>query len=103
VAFVGYSGAGKSSAVALLERFYDATSGSILIDNVDIREPPVREHRSRISLVSQDPCLFPGSIHFNVSLGAGVGEEFTREDVERVCKTCGLHDFIMSLPDGYET
>ncbi|CUS14788.1 unnamed protein product [Tuber aestivum] len=103
VAFVGYSGAGKSSAVALLERFYDVSSGSILVDDVDIRAIPVRDHRSRISLVSQEPCLFPGSIHFNVSLGAGPGKEVSREDVERACKMCGLHDFIMSLPEGYET
>ncbi|CAZ80364.1 unnamed protein product [Tuber melanosporum] len=103
VAFVGYSGAGKSSAVALLERFYDVSSGSILVDDVDIRAIPVRDHRSRISLVSQEPCLFPGSIHFNVSLGAGPGKDVSRKDIERVCKMCGLHDFIMGLPEGYET
>ncbi|PWW73488.1 P-loop containing nucleoside triphosphate hydrolase protein [Tuber magnatum] len=103
VAFVGYSGAGKSSAVALLERFYDVSSGSIMVDDVDIRAIPVRDHRSRISLVSQEPCLFPGSIHFNVSLGVGPGKEVSRNDVERACKICGLHDFIMGLPEGYET
>ncbi|PUU81302.1 ABC transporter-like protein [Tuber borchii] len=103
VAFVGYSGAGKSSAVALLERFYDVSSGSILVDDVDVRAIPVRDHRSRISLVSQEPCLFSGSIHFNVSLGVGSGKEVSRNDVERVCKMCGLHDFIMGLPEGYET
>ena len=103
VALVGYSGAGKSSAIALLERFYDVSSGSILVDDVDVRAIPVRDHRSRISLVSQEPCLFPGSIHFNVSLGAGSGKEVSRNDVERVCKMCGLHDFIMGLPEGYET
>ncbi|RPB02034.1 P-loop containing nucleoside triphosphate hydrolase protein [Choiromyces venosus 120613-1] len=103
VAFVGYSGIGKSSAVALLERFYDVSSGSILVDDVDIRSIPVRDHRSRISLVSQEPCLFPGSIHFNVSLGAVSGKDVSRKDVERTCKMCGLHDFIMSLPEGYET
>ncbi|KAL7274507.1 hypothetical protein RUND412_002589 [Rhizina undulata] len=102
-AFVGSSGAGKSSAIALLERFYDPNSGSILIDDVCIKDIPVRDHRSRIALVGQEPCLFPGSIHFNVGLGAGPGKEVTRDDVERVCKMCGLHDFIMGLPQGYET
>lgn len=103
VAFVGYSGAGKSSAVALLERFYDVESGSVLVDNVDIRTIPVREHRSRIALVSQEPCLFPGSVAFNVGLGAGRDTEATQEEIESVCKMCGLHEFIMSLPQGYET
>lgn len=104
VAFVGSSGAGKSSAISLIERFYDVTSGSILIDDEDIRALPVRDHRARISLVSQEPCLFPGSLTFNISLGAapdndGVGQE----DVERVCRMVGLHDFILSLPQGYST
>lgn len=105
VAFVGYSGAGKSSAVALLERFYDVNSGSVLVDDQDIRSLPVKDHRSRIALVSQEPCLFPGSVAFNIGLGAiptGRGE-VNREEVERVCKMCGLHEFIMSLPQGYET
>lgn len=104
VAFVGYSGAGKSSAVALLERFYDVNSGSVLVDDEDIRNLPVREHRNRIALVSQEPCLFPGSVAFNIGLGATPTEGgVSREDVEKVCKMCGLHDFIMSLPQGYET
>ncbi|KAI5811593.1 ABC transporter-like protein [Peziza echinospora] len=101
IALVGPSGAGKSSAVGLLERFYDVNSGSILIDGVDIRSVDVRRHRSRISLVGQEACLFPGSILFNVGLGAEGAH--TSEDVIKVCKMCGIHDFIMSLPDGYET
>ncbi|RPB08029.1 P-loop containing nucleoside triphosphate hydrolase protein [Morchella conica CCBAS932] len=103
VAFVGYSGAGKSSAVGLLERFYDVDTGAVLVDDVDIRSIPVSQHRSRISLVSQEPCLFPGSIAFNVGLGLGETKTVDREDIERVCKMCGLHDFITSLPDGYNT
>lgn len=101
IAFVGSSGAGKSSAIALLERFYDPISGSILVDDKDIKGMDVQEHRKRISLVSQEPCLFPGSIYFNIGLGAGA--DFKKEDVVRVSKMCGIHDFIMSLPDGYET
>lgn len=101
VAFVGPSGAGKSSAVGLLERFYDVDSGSIFVDDSDIRDMDVGDHRSRISLVSQEPCLFPGTISFNIGLGAGRG--VTHEDIIRVCEMCGIHDFIMSLPEGYET
>lgn len=103
VAFVGYSGAGKSSAVGLLERFYDVDTGAVLVDDVDIRNISVSQHRSRISLVSQEPCLFPGSIAFNVGLGLGESKTVDREDIMRVCKMCGLHDFITSLPDGYNT
>jgi ATP-binding cassette subfamily B (MDR/TAP) protein 1 len=100
IAFVGPSGAGKSSIISLLERFYDPVSGSILLDGADIRSLPVCSHRSRLALVPQEPCLFPGSIAFNISLGR---DGATREDVERVCKTVGLDTFISSLPEGYDT
>lgn len=103
VAFVGSSGAGKSSAVALLERFYDVNTGSVLVDDEDVRALPVRTHRSRIALVGQDPCLFPGSIAFNIGLGSPPARAAGRAEVEAVCKMCGLHDFVMSLPQGYET
>lgn len=102
VAFVGASGAGKSSAVALLERFYDISAGSVRVDDQDVRALPVRAHRRRIALVGQDPCLFPGSVAFNVGLGA-VGADGDRARVEAVCRMCGLHEFVMSLPQGYDT
>lgn len=102
VAFVGSSGAGKSTALALLERFYDPTEGKVLVDGVDIKSLPVASHRSHLSLVSQEPCLFPGSIFFNVGLGKAGGEP-TQEEVEAACTRCGLHDFIMGLPEGYQT
>lgn len=101
VALVGPSGAGKSSAVGLLERFYDVDFGTVLVDDLNIQDIDVRDHRSRISLVSQEACLFPGSVAFNIGLGAN--GDFTHEDIVRVCKMCGIHDFIMSLPEGYET
>ena len=62
-----------------------------------------RKLRSRISLVPQEPELFPGSIAYNVKLGAARGQIVSQEDVEDVCRRCGLHDFIMSLPEGYTT
>ena len=103
VALVGRSGAGKTSAISLIERFYDPTAGSVLLDGVDIRSVPVSEHRARISLVAQDPDLFSGSVAFNVGLGARPGHVATREEVIEACKAVGIHDFVNSLPDGYET
>ena len=103
VAFVGPSGAGKSSAMALIERFYDVTEGSLLYDGRDVREMDVRLLRSHMGLVSQDPDLFSGSIYYNVKLGAPPGMPVTDDDVQAACKKCGLHDFITSLPEGYNT
>merc|ERR1711939_653279 len=77
--------------------------GSVLLDGVDIRSVPVSEHRARISLVAQDPDLFSGSVAFNVGLGARPGYAATREEVIEACKAVGIHDFVNSLPDGYET
>jgi ATP-binding cassette subfamily B (MDR/TAP) protein 1 len=103
VALVGRSGAGKTSIISLIERFYDPTAGTILLDGVDIRSVPVSQHRARISLVSQDPDLFAGTVAFNVGLGARPGHTVTREEVVEACKAVGIHEFVSSLPDGYET
>jgi ATP-binding cassette subfamily B (MDR/TAP) protein 1 len=103
VALVGRSGAGKTSTISLIERFHDPASGAILLDGVDIRSVPVAQHRARISLVAQDPDLFLGSVAFNVGLGARPGYVATREEVIDACKAVGIHEFIDSLPDGYET
>jgi ATP-binding cassette subfamily B (MDR/TAP) protein 1 len=103
VALVGRSGAGKSSVISLIERFYDPTSGSVLLDGVNVKSVPVSQHRARISLVSQDPELFSGSVAFNVGLGARSGHVPTREEVIDACKAVGIHEFVNGLPDGYET
>ncbi|GAB7350566.1 hypothetical protein MBLNU459_g1144t1 [Dothideomycetes sp. NU459] len=103
VAFVGPSGAGKSTMISLLQRFYDPTAGSVKLDGEDIRNMPVSQHRGRIGLVPQDPDLFPGSISYNISLGAAPGQTVTEDDIQAICKKCGIHDFIMSLPEGYST
>ena len=103
VALVGRSGAGKTSTISLIERFYDPTGGSILLDGVDIKSVPVQQHRARISLVAQDPDLFSGSVAFNVGLGARPGHVATREEVIEACKAVGIHEFVSGLPDGYET
>ena len=103
VAFVGPSGAGKSSAISLVERFFDPTSGSLLVDGADIRSMPVEKHRERLSIVSQEPDLFSGSVAFNVGLGAKPGTTASQEEIEDVCRKCGIHDFVMGLPNGYMT
>lgn len=103
VALVGQSGGGKSSVVSLIERFYDPTMGVVSIDGVDVRKTPIDQHRARIALVSQEAELFSGSISFNVSIGARPGQDVSHEDIEKACQQCGLHEFIMSLPQGYST
>jgi ATP-binding cassette subfamily B (MDR/TAP) protein 1 len=103
VALVGRSGAGKSSVISLIERFYDPTSGAVLLNGVDIKSVPVSQHRAGISFVSQDPDLFAGSVAFNVGLGARPGHIATREEVIEACKAVGIHEFVDGLPDGYET
>lgn len=103
VALVGPSGAGKSSTIALLERFFDPTSGVITIDGLDMRHMGVRSLRRRIGYVPQEPELFPGSITYNIRLGSTQLQTVTQAQIEEVCQQCGLHDFIMSLPEGYNT
>ncbi|KAF2644625.1 hypothetical protein P280DRAFT_176000 [Massarina eburnea CBS 473.64] len=95
VAFVGRSGAGKSSTVHLIERFFDPTAGHVLLDGKDIREHDVHTHRARLGLVEQEPDLFPGSVKFNIGLGARPGFEPSEDDIIAVAKDCDLHDFIM--------
>lgn len=103
IALVGPSGAGKSSLVALIERFYVPTAGGILLDGHNIQGLDLQTFRDKIALVSQESDLFPGSITYNVKLGRSNQQNATDADVERACRQCGLHDFITSLPDGYNT
>lgn len=103
VALVGPSGAGKSSIVSLLQRFHDPTGGRVLVDGLDIRSISVQQHRAHLGLVPQEPDLFPGSITYNIKLGAAPGQLVTNDDVQAICTKCGIHDFIVSLPEGYNT
>jgi ATP-binding cassette subfamily B (MDR/TAP) protein 1 len=95
VALVGPSGCGKSTIVSLIERFYDPTRGSIFLDGTDISTLNIRDYRSHIALVSQEPVLYSGTIRENIMLGteAEVGEE----EVIRACKDANIYDFIVSL------
>ena len=73
------------------------------MNGVDITSVPVAQHRARFGLVAQETDLFSGTIAFNVGLGARPGHVATREEVIEACKAVGIHEFIDSLPDGYET
>ncbi|KAF1921202.1 P-loop containing nucleoside triphosphate hydrolase protein [Ampelomyces quisqualis] len=103
VAFVGRSGAGKSSTIYLIERFFDPTSGQVFLDGHDIRTESVMTHRARLALVEQEPDLFPGTVKFNIGLGRRPDTKASDEEIVTVAKKCELHDFIMSLPEGYNT
>ncbi|KAF2826675.1 ABC multidrug transporter-like protein [Ophiobolus disseminans] len=101
-AIVGSSGAGKTSVISLLERFYEPQSGSIYYNGEDITSIPMRSLRQKMSLVAQEPYIFRGTIRDNVLLGVNSAE--TSEDaIHQACHEAGIHDFIVSLPDGYNT
>ena len=100
VALVGSSGAGKTTITNLLPRFYDVTEGSILIDGVDIREVTLRSLRSQIGVVTQQTLLFNDTVRNNIAYGR---PDIPQEEVEKVAKAADAHDFIMKLPQGYDT
>lgn len=104
VAFVGPSGSGKSTVISLLERFYDTTQGTILFNGRDIRSIEISSYRRCISLVAQEPRLFDGTIEENLLLGLEITDSQLKEDqMVQACKDAEIHDFIMSLPNGYST
>ncbi|KAH9290781.1 hypothetical protein KI387_034898, partial [Taxus chinensis] len=100
VALVGGSGSGKSTAVALVERFYDPLAGEILLDGVNIKELQLRWLRGRIGLVSQEPALFATSIRENILFGK---EGSSMEEVIAASQAANAHKFIAQLPLGYDT
>ena len=99
VAIVGHTGAGKTTIINLLMRFYDAQSGTIKIDGHDITKVTRSSLRRSFTMVLQDTWLFSGTICENVAYGS---ENVTREDVERVCRAAKIHSFISRLPKGYD-
>ncbi|KAH6888629.1 P-loop containing nucleoside triphosphate hydrolase protein [Thelonectria olida] len=102
VALVGASGCGKSTTIALLERFYDPLSGGVYIDNHEISGLNVNEYRSHIALVSQEPTLYQGSIKENILLGTPA-ENVPDSAIEFACREANIYDFIVSLPEGFNT
>jgi ATP-binding cassette subfamily B protein len=100
VAIVGPAGSGKSTLVQLIPRFYDPQRGQILIDGVDIRKVKLDSLRRQVGIVHQDIYIFPDTIRNNIAYGK---PDATQEEVERAAKLAMLHDFIASLPQGYDT
>ncbi|MCC6455529.1 MAG: ABC transporter ATP-binding protein [Caldilineaceae bacterium] len=101
IAIVGQTGSGKSTLTKLVNRTYDAESGSITIDGVDVREWNLASLRSQISTIEQDVFLFSRSISGNIAFG--LGQKATQENIERAAQDAQAHDFITSFKDGYET
>ncbi|KAF2683953.1 leptomycin B resistance protein pmd1 [Lentithecium fluviatile CBS 122367] len=99
-ALVGASGCGKSTSISLLERFYDATSGAVLYNGQDITSLDPAEYRKNISLVSQESTLYEGTIRDNIALSV---DSPTDAEIEQACADAQIHEFITSLPDGYNT
>jgi ATP-binding cassette subfamily B multidrug efflux pump len=98
VAVVGHTGAGKTTLISLLLRFYDIQKGSIRVGGVDIRQVDPLDLRRRFGVVLQDPYLFTGSIEDNIRLGT---DTITREEIVAAAEQVNLMDFILSLPDGF--
>ena len=100
IALVGVSGGGKSTICSLLPRFYDVKSGAITIDDIDIRQIKMESLRKQIGIVQQDVYIFTGSFRENILYGR---PNATEEELIAAAKRANIHDFIISLPDGYDT
>ncbi|MEV4878911.1 ABC transporter ATP-binding protein [Streptomyces cyaneofuscatus] len=100
VAVVGSTGAGKSTLAKLLARFYDPTEGRVLLDGVDLRDLATAELRKGVVMVTQEAFLFSGTVAENIAIGR---PDATPDEIERAAKAIGAHDFIASLPEGYDT
>jgi ATP-binding cassette subfamily B protein len=101
VALLGPTGSGKTSLVNLLPRFYEYSSGSILLDGIELREYPKRFLRRQIGIVEQEPFLFSRTVRENIVYG--VEREVTDAEVETAARAAALHDVILSFPEGYRT
>ena len=100
VALVGLTGAGKTTLVSLIPRFYDATAGRVLVDGVDVRRYRVRELREKIGIVLQDPVLFSGTIADNLRYGR---LDATPGEIEQAARAAHAHEFVSRLAKGYDT
>ncbi|ROQ37473.1 ATP-binding cassette subfamily B protein [Frondihabitans sp. PhB188] len=100
IALVGSTGAGKSTLAKLIARFYDPSRGSVKLDGVDLRDLHPKDLRRAIVMVTQEAYLFSGSVADNIALGK---PDATRDEIERAARAVGAHEFIVALPDGYDT
>jgi ATP-binding cassette subfamily B protein len=100
VALVGETGAGKSTIVKLIARFYDPTSGGVAVDGIDLRVIDLGAYRRQLGVVPQEAFLFTGSIRDNIAYGR---PDATDAEVEAAARAVGAHEFVAGLPDGYES
>lgn len=102
-ALVGSSGCGKSSCIQLIQRLYDVNDGQVTIDGEDIRKFDPHLLRQSIGVVSQEPQLFSGTVRENIAFGSLKGRETPLDDIKNAAKTANIHEFIETLPQGYDT
>jgi ATP-binding cassette subfamily B protein len=100
VALIGHTGSGKTTLTSLVPRFYDATSGRVLIDGADVRDVQLTSLRRAIGVIAQDPFLFSATVRENISFGRG---DLSDEEVEQAARAAQAHEFIERLPKGYDT
>jgi ATP-binding cassette subfamily B protein len=100
IALVGPTGAGKTTIVNLISRFYDVQSGTVIVDDTDVKDVSIDSLRSQLGIMTQDNFLFTGTIRENIRYGK---LDATDEEIEEACKKVNAHDFIMNLEKGYDT
>ncbi len=100
IGVVGPTGAGKTTLINLICRFYDVAAGAILVDGIDVRSFPVEEYRKNIGIVLQEPFLFYGTVAENIAYGR---PQASREEIVAAARAARAHEFILRLPDGYDS
>jgi ABC-type multidrug transport system fused ATPase/permease subunit len=100
IALIGHTGSGKTTLTSLVPRFYDVSTGRVLVDGVDVRDVKLGSLRRGIGVISQDPFLFSATARENITFGA---PDLSDEEVERVARLAQAHEFVERLPDGYDT
>lgn len=103
VAFVGPSGCGKTTVISLLERFYEPSQGAILCNGANVKDLDVYKYREALSLIAQEPTMFRGTIRDNILFGIADPGSFPAERLHQVCRDAFIYEFIVSLPEGYDT
>ncbi|OAC98869.1 hypothetical protein MUCCIDRAFT_149394 [Mucor lusitanicus CBS 277.49] len=103
IALVGPSGCGKSTTIGMLQRWYDPATGSVRLDDNNVKNYSLGNLRSHMAIVSQEPTLFDMTIGENIRFGVDDEKSVTQEEVEAACKSANIHNFIASLPKGYDT